>query len=788
MRTTIGCSACGADVVGTSARWCGRCGAPLHQPATRSREREVEQALLVLDDEPEAPPTEAPASLRSRLVALAAVGAVLGGMVVAQASRETEVELRGLTPRGSADRDGVVSLTSVAAPTEEAWSVRLGLPPRVSDGARVLPVGDAVMVLDPGRLGGVTAHDAATGRVLWSRPDLALSKVPPHVAGDTLVVQTVGQQVVAIGPDGKTRWEEDGALGGWVADGAQLVEIRDGRDVAARDVATGRGRWETDVTTRTLASPVAVLPRADDAYVAVLAVRPAGIELGTAPEIEEPLLLLLDAADGRIVRSLPLGSGLAWAQEPLAVDGDLAVYADVRDVVFLDLTAGEVLARRPHGLGNRPLSVDLAGDRALLLDGSGTLVAIDTAGTWVWSLTPGLPASVQVREGLVQVLAEGRITTVDATSGRVLGGQPLEREERRGPTGPDGAAYDVDDQGELVRYAVAGTVDWRVPTPLAEPDGPGAAPDGRVAVATGDGLSLFRVADGSLVWTFRSGQAAASVADEVTGPTVSDEVVVVAPPVSQPLEVGGVYGLRLDTGILAWSRLDDRPLPRGPLTLDRGLVLVPVEDELHGYDPVDGRRALAAAGGDLRGAIAGDGGVIVSATRPTASGGERGPTVRAVTRADRSVRWESQADACGAPTLTDELVLVGTPDGVTALDLLDGATRWETPLGPVCDALAVGAQGTAVAVVGRLELVGLAADDGRERWRMELSAPAAASPVVIGAEVVVPLLDHRLLALELTTGETAWELRLSEVPATAPVVVDGRLVLVLRDDRLVALR
>jgi outer membrane protein assembly factor BamB len=789
VRTVARCSTCGADVTDAAARWCGRCGTPLRDPAGRSDERDAQpQALLVLDDEPETPSAQTPTSLRSRLVALAAVATVLGGMVVAQAQRETDVEARGLTPRGSPGRDGIVSITAVSPPTTEEWSITLGLPPRVSPGTRLLPAGEHVLVLDQGRRGGVTAHDAETGRVLWARPDLVISAGPSVVVGDTLVVQDVGQEVVAVGPDGRTRWQEDRPLGVRVAVGDGLVEIPDQRTVRAQDGSDGDIRWETDVTTETLAQPVAVLPGGDDRYVTVLAVRPAGLQLGTAADLEEPHLLVLDAADGSVVREVPLAAGLAWTRDPIAIDGDLAVVADVLDVVFLDLDTGAVLANPLHGLRDRPLSVGVADGRALLLDASGTLVAVAPDGAWDWSFTTDLPAAVHTREGLVQVSGPDRITTLDASDGRVIGSQPVSQDERRGPTGPDGSAYTLRDDGVVVRYGVEGPIEWQVPTPLPESDGPTAAPEGRIAVATGNGVSLFRVADGGLVWTFRSGRADESIADEVPGPAVTDEVVVVAPPVSQPATVGGLYGLQLDTGILAWSRLDDRPLPRGPVTLDRGLVLLPVDTELHGYDPDDGRRALAADGGDLRGAIAGDGGVLVTATQPGATGGAAGPSVRAVTRADRSLKWEAALDACGAPALRDETVLVGTTSGVTALDLLDGGTRWTARVGPVCDALAVTRQGTSVAVVARHELVGLATADGSERWRVRLPAPVAASPVVVGDEVVVPLLDGRLLAVDAATGGTAWQMALSEVPATAPVVVDDRLVLVLRDDRLVALR
>lgn len=785
MRTAVRCQACGVDAAG-SARWCGHCGSPLDLPEGADLRGDA-PVTPVLDDELVGPVEEPPPPLRSRLLALAAVVAVLGGLVAVQASRQTAVEARGMTPRGDATRDGVASLVAVQPPSGERWSSRLAFPSLVSPGLRVLPAEGVVYVADLGRTGGVSGHDPETGALRWTRRDLGASFVQPVVAGDSLVFQAVGQQLVALGPDGSTRWTDARSLGERTVRGDTLLEVSDGLLVST-DAATGAVDWTRDIRAELDAEPAFALPGGPDDLVLLVATTPTGIQLGSAPEIEEPLVAVLDAADGRLLRSIPLPAHLAWAQQPLAVDGDLLVSADVTDVVFHDLRSGRELSRAPHRLANRPLSVHTAAGRALLLDASGTLVAIEPDGDWVWSQTAPLPVEVTVRDDLVLLASATRITVVAAADGSIRGGQPVPITSRRGPAGPGGEAYTVQDDGELTRYDIGGAIAWRAPLDLPELPAPTGAHEGRVVTATGDGVSVHRVEDGFRLWTFRTGRLDTIVADEVDAPVVTEELVVVSPPASQPSAVGGVYALRLDTGILRWSRLDDRPPPRGPLTLDRDLVLLPVGTELHGYDPESGRRALAARAGDLRGPAAASGGIVVTTTPTTSSGGAQGRTIAAITRADRSERWQVPDEPCSSPSILDDLVVIGTSDGLLAVDLLSGEERWRRPLGPVCLDLAATVDGSRVLAVTGDRLVSVELATGDVEREIPLPAPAAASPVVIGPEVVVPLLDGRLVAWSTGSGDETWSVTLSGIPASAPVVVEDHLVLLLRDGRLVALR
>jgi len=208
---------------------------------------------------------------------------------------------------------------------------------------------------------------------------------------------------------------------------------------------------------------------------------------------------------------------------------------------------------------------------------------------------------------------------------------------------------------------------------------------------------------------------------------------------------------------------------------------------VHGHDPPTGRRALAGVGGDLRGPIAAGGGLLVTATPVTSSGGAQGRTVRALTRADRTPRWEIAAAVCTAPTIATDRVLVGTSDGILALALTTGDIAWQQTSRPVCSDL-VATGDLVVGIEGVSTVVAASIGSGEERWRVGLPAPAAASPAAAGAEILVPLLDGRIIGLDAATGATTWEVRVPGIPASSPVITAGRIVVLLRDGSMVGVR
>lgn len=790
MRTTLTCDGCDREVAEPAARWCGHCGHPLTVPARRPAAAQGGPVAPVPLEGGDAPaPTEAeraPISGRSRAVGAAVVVLVLGGLLAIQASRQVPAEPHGYTDRGVPARTGVASVEPVGELGEIAWRTSLELPPFTPATATVHASRDLVYVLDPAGRQGVTAHDAASGEVRWSRPDLPLSDDEPVIAGDVLVVGSPDGGRVALGPDGTVQWELTEGLVSPVAAGGGIADIRPGAVVVLREAATGGERWSVDIAAALDASAQYVLPGGPDDLVVVLATRPRGLALGSNPELETGHLVGIEARTGEIRWELDLPPGLAWFQQPIAIDERVAVAANVSIVAFWDLASGRLLAEHPRPLAFRPLSVAAADGAAVLLDPLGTVTAIDVDGTTRWSVDTTLPATVDVRDGSVLVSTSRRITVHDVLSGRATGGLPVDAASRRGPPGPDGSGFVLRRDGRLVGYDPTGGSRFEHHT-LVPPAPAPAVADGVIYAATGAGVSVLSAEDGGSLWEYRSSDPA-SIAGELYTPVVHGDVVIVSPSRSQPPEVGGVFALQRDTGILAWQRLTDRPSPRGPLTFDRDLAVLPVGDELHGHAPDGGRRALAAVAYGRRGPIAASAGLLVAATPPGEHGSDGGPTVVAIRRADRSRVWEEPAASCSAPSIADELVVVGTARGLRTFDLITGAPRWSTELteGPVCGDLVLGG-GRVVGVSGGMTLVAAELTDGDIAWSRGLSAAVAAPPSLVGSELLVPLVDGTLVAVDITDGRERWSLAVGGVPASSPVVADGRVVLLLRDGRLVAL-
>lgn len=777
-----------------SARWCGRCGHPVEGPEPRTPSQPSTDVVLpIVDDEPvvAAAPARAPFSGRSRLIGAAVVLLVLGGLLVVQASRPAPAEPHGYTDRGVPARTGVASVAPVSRPERVAWESALELPTFIPAGAVVHASETLAYVLDLDGGAGVTAHELATGEIRWARPDLALSEAQPVIARDTLVVATRDGDSVAIGPDGATRWTTEFRLEHPVAAGGAIVNLRMGQviepwrtRVELWEPATGDIRWSIDLTATLDVSAQFVLPGAPDDLVVVLANSPPGLELGENPELERNHLVGIESRTGEIRWVIDLPRALAWFQNPVAVDDRVAVAANVTSISFWDLDSGRLLAEHARPIAFRPLTVAAAGGAALLLDPLGTISSLEPDGDVRWSIDVTLPTTIDVRGDTVVVSTDQRIRVLDAATGETIGGLPVDPGDRAGPPAPDGGAFVLHRDGRLVAYSPREGRRFEQPT-LVPPTSAPAIADGVVYASTGSGVAVLSAEDGTPLWEYRSTDPTASIAGDLYSPVVTDEVVIVSPPRSQPLQVGGLFALQRDTGILAWQRLMDRPSPRGPLTYDRDLAVVPVEDELHGHAPIGGRRALAAPVDAPRGPVAAAGGLLVATTT---SGTARERTIVAVRRADRTRVWEEPLDACTPPAIAEGLVLVGTDRGIRALDLATGAHRWNAVIAdhPVCGDL-VASGGVAIGVSGGVSLVAAELAGGAPAWDLDLPAAAAAPPAGAGDEVLVPLVDGTLVAVGVADGELRWSVTLGGIPAASPVVAGEKVLVLLRDGRLIAL-
>lgn len=709
--------------------------------------------------------------------------AVLASLLLVQAGREPPEIPKGYTARGDRARSGVIATQAVTTPGTTAWRVPLSLPDLLPRQVEVHAGQDTAYVVDVGGDTGVTAHDTRTGAVRWVRRDLAVADDARVRVGERLFVTLRDGRGVALGPDGAIEWTapQREIRDPTVANG--LLVQRRGTVLEVHDPERGTPLWSRDLADDGI-GPQRVLSDGPAGHLAVIGNRPVDIALGERPELELPQVVLLDASTGFPRVRIDLPQGLAWFQQPVAVDSQVVAAADVADLYLWDANNGTQLAVVPHLLGDRPLEVEAA--RGLvLLHSATTLAAFDAGGRRVWArrLTP--PVDVEPRGELTALIGPSRTTLLSTATGEVVGGQPVAAARRFGPLGPEGTAYTLDPDGTLTAYGATG-ISWAVPTTVPSVSAPAVADD-LVAVATGTGVLALRAEDGSRRWEHRASTSDSGRAGELQTPVIVDRAVIVSPPRSAPEDAGGVYALDRDTGILRWSRLTDRPAPRGPLTLDRDLVLLPVADELHGHALQSGRRAFAAPAGGQRGPIAAGDATLVTATPQELLLPSRPVFVVGVRRADRVLRWRTQVPACSAPIVTGDLAVIPTTDEIIALDLTTGDLVWRTPAAASCTELAA-TRGLVVTTTSDHRVLAFATADGASQWEVDLGGVPAVAPVIAGDEVLVARMDGVLEALALMTGEPRWTAALAGVPASPPVAVGDTLLVILRDGTLQALR
>lgn len=126
---------------------------------------------------------------------------------------------------------------------------------------------------------------------------------------------------------------------------------------------------------------------------------------------------------------------------------------------------------------------------------------------------------------------------------------------------------------------------------------------------------------------------------------------------------------------------------------------------------------------------------------------------------------------------TEAVVLAGGPDGIYAIDRLNGDVRWQlhenTELfAPVLD-------GNTAYIAGRKgALRAVNASSGEEYWRKGLGDGWVYPPAVIGDLLVTGGQDARVWALDAKTGSQRWEIALEQELVYRPVAVDGERVVV----------
>lgn len=302
---------------------------------------------------------------------------------------------------------------------------------------------------------------------------------------------------------------------------------------------------------------------------------------------------------------------------------------------------------------------------------------------------------------------------------------------------------------------------------------------------SGRGLAAARLdpADGSVLWSVRTGAPAPGAVTDST-PLHADGVVLAVAPGSELLQA-----LDPATGAERWRRAlpgGARVVPAGPYVL----VVAP-DGKVTALDAAGGAerwtKRIGGAGSVWWGGPAGAGPPVLYAATPDAGGGST--QLAEVDPATGAVRWQTRTAgrlrpvgvAGGSVYLLDNDAGART-GGVVRVDAATRAVHRVRLTAPLYEAEAsVGADGTVYAVEGRGGLVAVGPD--KERWRLETGAGAASRPVAADGRVYLTAQDGRLLTVDAAAGRFAGQTqpRMGAGQATfsatlpAPVVADGRV-------------
>ncbi|MFJ4694483.1 PQQ-binding-like beta-propeller repeat protein [Streptomyces sp. NPDC088766] len=341
------------------------------------------------------------------------VALALGSLVLVTGGGFASVQMLGEDTAGAASRDtgGSRSAAGVHAP----WATRPagddGLPQCVYDARRLLCV----------QAGWVYALGASDGRVLW-RHALSAEDRPrgaPVVAGGLAHVLThSGRRVEALDPaSGRMRWERDVSTyrGVRYAGGTLLLTAADGT-VTGVDAASGRTGWSRRIPGA--GDPYFVSFPGDELVYAtstsgegrtrVTAVDPVTGEVRWDERFDETVTPV-GAADGSVVL--------------LAEDGDGGY--GMADAVIRFSPATKESRRVALSVALQQPAAAVDGDRVYLMTYDGSLVAVDTREEKrLWSLQTAVSrGSVPTVDGTHVFFSapDGRLLAVDAQAGRLVG-------------------------------------------------------------------------------------------------------------------------------------------------------------------------------------------------------------------------------------------------------------------------------------------------------------------------------------------------------------------------------
>ena len=661
----------------------------------------------------------------------------------------------------------------------------------------------------------------------------ALSRMPGipggFPAGDR---HASGSSIASAGPLSRPEatpleLEDDAALevpGEWIEAWGKAIRIdREKRSLAAVDPAPGRAVWKATLDAPLACRPIPFEREGADAGLAAITLAPSADAAAR--------LIVLDARDGS-----------RRGEQDLPGRPEAAAIVDERLLVVLE-DAIACLRLEPDGRAVPLWRGERARRRAVTIAGDecGRYYLLDEAGLSIGGLDGGdavrlagyegeAPRALAVRHGLARVLVE------DAGGFRVECLEPALRGgsaagpssgaarspvlwSRRTPAplgariaiGPDGLVLTTR-EGIVLLDAFTGTVLRETvlePGPLC----PAAVTDGSAFVLLSDG-SAARV----LPESGREAWRVPGAAPEVSAPAQGDAALIACGPhllaeaagaarvLASPAAGGRSFGhwrggasrrgTPADaeaplTGKELWRRPlgDDRgrggsilPIPGGCLVIQSGLAA----SEIRAMGWTDEAPRVETIPGDIRGAVHHDERLFI-AVEDAGAGRVLCRRLSAATERPRAL-WSASIPALSRRAVIaagGDIVVVGSGDGVRALNARSGAALWHRPEPRDATAPIVEAEGVFIASAGPAgsggELAALRARDGSPLWTRPGRGAGWGPPALLEEKLFSVLGaagDLRLVALGARDGATLWEAPVPGALLDAPVVASHSEIIV----------
>ncbi len=339
---------------------------------------------------------------------------------------------------------------------DRLWAAKAG-PGALKQGGRLLPaVADGIVYVAELK-GRLAAHDAATGRTLWTvKTDQRLSGGP--AAGDGLVVVgSLDGKLLAYASDGTPRWEatlsSEIIVAPAIGQGLVVVQSNDGRTFALEQ-STGAVRWVVDraVPTLSLRGNATPIIGESTTFIGQSNGKVSAVD-NSSGDIQWEYAVGLPDGRTDLERMVDIDGRM------LLVQGDLFVAGYGSQAVALASESGRVLWNREF---SSYTGFDLSGPNLVATNADGEVVNMATrSGSPLWRQDAlkyrslGTPA-IHGQHAVVGDY-EGYLHWLDLESGEIVARTKLGKKGIRAmPVVADGVLYALDLDGSLAAFRAPG--------------------------------------------------------------------------------------------------------------------------------------------------------------------------------------------------------------------------------------------------------------------------------------------------------------------------------------------